>query len=249
MEVSDVTSLAPPAELSSNQPIERAAAILDIIAREGGAAALDLIAMRAGLSRTTAHPILKTLNRLGYVSRRIGDTRYYLGGRLLNLARLGGDNEALRIRIRPALEAIASKTGETVYLAAPNGDETYYPDAIESDRTLRTTCRVGERERLEDSAIGLVFLAFMRGLNKRVSVVRPDALGPNLRSRISKIERIGFALDLEDHQPDLHCVAVPWRENGEVRAALGLSGPSTRLPCDQLTDIAWMMMKEAKKVR
>ena len=69
---------------------------------------------------------------------------------------------------------------------------------------------------------------------------------PNLNCQV---ERIGFALDLEDHQPDLHCVAVPWRENGEVRAALGLSGPSTRLPCDQLTDIAWMMMKEAKKVR
>ena len=78
---------------------------------------------------------------------------------------------------------------------------------------------------------------------------RADALGPDIRSEIDKVERVGFALDLETYQPGLHCVAVPWREGGEVRAAIGLSGPSSRLPRDQLTDIAWMMMKEAEKVQ
>lgn len=231
------------------QSIERAVAILETLAREGGAASLKHIAERTGLGKTTAHNILKTLDELGYVRRRVGDTRYHLGGRILNLARIAGDDSALRIRLRPALEAIAGKTGETVYLAAPSGDETYYLDTSESGQTLRTTCRVGERERLEGSAIGLVFLAFMPGLGKRVLATRADALGPDIRSEIDKVERVGFALDLETYQPGLHCVAVPWREGGEVRAAIGLSGPSSRLPRDQLTDIAWMMMKEAEKVQ
>ncbi|WP_312608974.1 IclR family transcriptional regulator [Agrobacterium pusense] len=227
----------------SIQSIERAVAILEIIAREGGAASLKHIAERTGLGKTTAHNILKTLDELGYVRRRVGDTRYHLGGRILNLARIAGDDSALRVRLRPALEAIAKKTGETVYLAVPSGDETYYLDMIESGQTLRTTCRVGERERLEGSAIGSVFLAFMPGLGKRVLATRANALGPDVRSEVDKVERVGFALDLETYQPGLHCVAVPWREGGEVRAAIGLSGPSTRLPRDQLTDIAWMMMK------
>ena len=229
------------------QSVERAVAILEILAREGGAASLKHIAERTGLGKTTAHNILKTLDELGYVRRRVGDTRYHLGGRILNLARIAGDDSALRIRLRPALEAIAGKTGETVYLAAPSGDETYYLDTIESGQILRTTCRVGERERLEGSAIGLVFLAFMPGLGKRVLATRADALGPDIRSEIDKVERVGFALDLQTYQPGLHCVAVPWRDGGEVRAAIGLSGPSSRLPLDQLTDIAWMM-KEAEKV-
>lgn len=231
------------------QSVERAVAILERLAREGGAASLKHIAERTGLGKTTAHNILKTLDELGYVRRRVGDTRYHLGGRILNLARIAGDDSALRIRLRPALEAIAGKTGETVYLAAPSGDETYYLDTIESGQILRTTCRVGERERLEGSAIGLVFLAFMPGLGKRVLATRADALGPDIRSEIDKVERVGFALDLQTYQPGLHCVAVPWRDGGEVRAAIGLSGPSSRLPRDQLTDIAWMMMKEAEKVQ
>lgn len=191
------------------QSIERAVAILETIAREGGEASLKHIAERTGLGKTTAHNILKTLDELGYVRRRVSDTRYHLGGRILNLARIAGDDSALRIRLRPALEAIARKTGETVYLAVPSGDETYYLDTIESGQTLRTTCRVGERERLEGSAIGLVFLAFMPGLGKRVLATRADALGPDIRSEIDKVERVGFARDLETYQRGLHCAAVP----------------------------------------
>lgn len=231
------------------QSIERAVAILEIIARDGGAAHLKDIAERSRLGKTTAHNILKTLDELGYVRRRVGDTRYHLGGRIQNLARIAGDDGALRVRLRPVLEAIARTTRETVYLAVPSGDETWYLDAIESGQTLKTACPVGVRERLEGSAIGLVFLAFMPGLGKRVLATRADALGPDILSEIDKVERVGFALDLESYQPGLHCVAVPWREAGEVRASIGLSGPSTRLPRDKLSDIAWMMMKEAEKVQ
>ncbi|WP_199554068.1 IclR family transcriptional regulator [Sandaracinobacteroides hominis] len=231
------------------QSIERAVAILEIIAREGGAASLKHIAERASLGKTTAHNILKTLDELGYVRRRVGDTRYHLGGRILNLARIAGDDGALRTRLRPVLEAIALKTGETVYLGVPSGDETWYLDAIESDQMLKTACPVEIREPLEGSAVGLVFLAFMPGLGKRVLETRADALGPDIQTQIEMVERVGFALDLETYQPGLHCVAVPWREGGEVRAAIGLSGPSTRLPREKLTDIAWMMMKEAEKVQ
>lgn len=231
------------------QSIERATAILETIARNGGSASLKHIAEQTGIGKTTAHNILKTLDQLGYVRRRASDTAYHLGGRILNLSRIAGDDGALRTRLRPALEAIAAKSGETVYLAVPSGDETYYIDAIESRHVLKTTSPVGARERLEGSAIGLVFLAFMPGLGKRVLETRADALGPDIQTEIAKVARVGYALDLEAYQPGLHCVAIPWRENGEVRAAIGVSGPLTRLARAQLPQLAWMMMKEADRIQ
>lgn len=231
------------------QSIERAVAILEIVAREGGSAHLRDISAQAKIGKTTAHNIVTTLDALGYLRRRVGDTRYHLGGRIMNLARIAGDDNALASRLRPALEAIARRTGETVYLAVPSGDEVYYLDAIESDQTLRSACPVGIRERLEGSAIGLVFLAFMPGLRKRVLATRADALGPDLIAEIEIVAARGFGLDVESYLRDLNCVAVPWRENGEVRASIGLSGPSTRLPAERLTELAWMMLREVEKVR
>ncbi len=230
------------------QSIERATAILEIIAQEGGAARLQHIAEHTKLGKTTAHNLLKTLDELGYVHRRAGDARYHLGGRILNLARIAGDDGALRSRLRPALEAVARRTGEMVYLAVPSGDEVHYLDAIESSQPLRAgACPIGVREPLEGSAVGLVFLAFMPGLGKRVLASRADALGPQILSKIKTVATRGFALDFENYQPGLHCVAIPWREGGEVRASVGLSGPSARLSPQTLTDMALMMMREVER--
>nr|WP_242010068.1 IclR family transcriptional regulator [Acetobacter conturbans] len=228
------------------QSVERALAVLEIIAREGGAARLQDIAALSGVGKTTIHNILITLRELGYVHRRPGDMRYHLGGRILNLARMAGDDEALRTRLRPVLETIAGKTGETVYLAVPSGDEVHYLDAIESSQALRCGSPVGECGRLENSAIGLVFLAFMPGLRQRVLATRAEALGPTICAQIETVRTHGFALDRESHLAGLNCVAVPWREGGEVRASIGLSGPSSRLSPKRLSDIAWMIMREAE---
>jgi IclR family acetate operon transcriptional repressor len=231
------------------QSIERAVAILEIIAQEGGAAHLRHIAEKTGLGKTTVHNILKTLDELGYVSRRIGDMRYHLGNRILNLARIAGDDSALRTRLRPVLERIAEKTGETVYLGVPSGDEIYYLAGIESGQMLKTSRPPAERERLEGSAVGLVFLAFMPGLRKRVLATRADAFPPDIVAEFEKVATVGYALDLEASSPGLHCVAVPWRENGEVRAGIALSGPSIRMPRQTLPDLAWLMMNELDKMK
>ena len=209
------------------QSIERAAAILEIIAQEGGAARLQHIAGQAKLGKTTAHNLLKTLDELGYVHRRAGDTRYHLGGRILNLARIAGDDGALRSRLRPALEAVARRTGEMVYLAVPSGDEVCYLDAIEASHALKAgACPIGIREPVEGSAVGLVFLAFMPGLGKRLLASRADALGPQILSEIKTVATRGFALDLENSKPGLslrrHSLARRRRGSCQCRAERAL---------------------------
>lgn len=231
------------------QSIERGMAILEIIAQEGGAVHLRDIAEKAQLGKTTAHNILKTMETLGYLRRHVGDTRYHLGGRILNLARIAGDDGLLQERLRPALESIARKTGESLYLAVPSGDEILYLDAIASPEARSMDSPVGARDKLEGSAIGSVFLALMPGLGRRVRATRADAFVPDTITAIEEVAGRGFGLDIEAREPGVNCVAVPWREKGEVRACIGLSGPALRLPSDRLADLAWLMMRELERVR
>lgn len=229
------------------QSIERAAALLEIIAHEGGSARLQFIASKARIRATTAHNILATLELLGYVRRGVGDTRYHLGDRILNLARIMGDDNTLRAQLRPTLESLALKTSETVYLAVPSGDEVYYLDCIESSQSLKVGNMTGQRERLEGSAIGLVFLAFIPGLRKRVLATRSEALGPCIEEEIASVRQRGFGIDVDGHQNGLSCVAVPFYESGHLRASLGLSGPSSRLNREALIDLAWTLSGEVAK--
>ncbi|WP_019952652.1 IclR family transcriptional regulator [Kushneria aurantia] len=223
------------------QSIERALNILECIANAGGALRLQQIAEAAELRTTTAHNILKTLGALGYVRRRPHDTRYYLGDRILNIARIAGDDSGLRRRLRPHLEAMAAHSGETVFLAVPSGDEVFFLDAIESPEALRTASQQGERTPMEGSAIGLLFLAFMPMLRQRMLALHTDRIGSAITEEIESITARGYALDEQNYQQGLSCVAVPWIEDGELRAGFGLSGPSVRLPKSHLETLAAMM--------
>ncbi|UMM08298.1 IclR family transcriptional regulator [Gluconobacter frateurii] len=228
------------------QSIERSAALLEIIAQEGGGARLRDLAAISGLGKTTAHNILQTLEYLGYVHRRSGDMRYHLGGRILNLARIMGDDHLLRDKVRPILEAIARDSKATVYLGVPSGDETAYLDIVDLEDPNIAASRLRNREKLEGSAVGLVFLAFVPGLGKRVLTTRANALNENTLTDIENVRIKGYALDLEAYHPGVNAVAIPLRESGEVRASIAVAGPAADFPRHRLIRLAWIMMKHVE---
>ncbi|MFI0472879.1 IclR family transcriptional regulator [Halomonas sp. HMF6819] len=225
------------------QSVERALNILECMANAGGALRLQQIAEAAELKTTTTHNLLKTLGTLGYVRRRPHDTRYYLGDRILNIARIAGDDSGLRRELRPRLEEMAAASGETVFLAVPSGDEVFFLDAIESKETLRASSQQGERAPMAGSAIGLLFLAFMPSLRRQLLSLHANHMGPSIVDEVDRIAKRGYALDEESYQRGLSCVAVPWIEEGEVRAGFGLSGPSVRLPKERLETLAGVMRR------
>lgn len=225
------------------QSIERSAAILEIIAQQGGGARLQQIASISGIGKTTVHNILRTLEHLGYIQRRAGDMRYHLGGRILNLARIAGDDNMLRARLRPVLEAVAHNSGGTAWLAVPSGDQATYLDIVDPNGLCPAQPSIPWRENLEGSAVGWVFLACVPGLGKRVLATRANALDVDVLGRIENVRVKGYALDIEAYRPGLNGVAIPWRENGEVKASLCLTGPSADFPQHRLIRLAWMMMR------
>ncbi|KXV56326.1 transcriptional regulator [Acetobacter tropicalis] len=230
------------------QSIERSAAILEIIAQEGGGARLQQIAAIAGIGKTTTHNILQTLAHLGYVQRRPGDVRYHLGGRILNLARIAGDDNTLRCRLRPALDSIARKSKATVWLAVPSGDEATYLDILPAPgQPHPAPSGMRQREKLEGSAVGLVFLAFVPGLGKRVLSHHFLQMDDTIHARIEDVRAKGYALDLETYRHGMHGVAIPWRDKGEVKASICLTGAAEHLPPSRLIRLAWMMMQEVEK--
>ncbi|GBR16075.1 IclR family transcriptional regulator [Gluconobacter frateurii] len=228
------------------QSIERSAALLEIIAQEGGGARLRDLAAISGLGKTTAHNILQTLEYLGYVHRRPGDMRYHLGGRILNLARILGDDHLLRDKVRPILEAIARDSKATVYLGVPSGDETAYLDIVDLEEPNIAASRLRNREKLEGSAVGLVFLAFVPGLGTRVLTTRANALNDHTLTDIENVRIKGYALDLEAYHPGVNAVAIPLRESGEVRASIAVAGPAADFPRHRLIRLAWIMMKHVE---
>ncbi|NWE45302.1 IclR family transcriptional regulator [Pseudomonas gingeri] len=224
------------------QSVERAMMILETLAAAGGEIRLVDLTMQSGLHKSTLHGLLNTLAAMGYISRR--GTHYALGLRLREIAQPLNDTDAmLRETFAPALRALAELSGETCFLAVPCGTREYlYMDALEGSGTLRVASPRGRRAGLTTSAIGKVFLAFDEDLRR--SLRRSGLLPAELETELGGIVREGYALDLEEAEPGLNCVALPLRLQGRVVAALGVATPAPRLPEAELRKLATLAMRK-----
>ena len=81
----------------SVQSIERAAAILQVVAGSGGTLGVTDISEAVGLAKTTTHSLLRTLLLVGFVEQDRATGRYALG---TALRRLGNHLDVNELRAR-----------------------------------------------------------------------------------------------------------------------------------------------------
>ncbi|KUN86143.1 IclR family transcriptional regulator [Streptomyces griseoruber] len=221
------------------QSIERAAAILRLLA--GGPRRLGLgeVAASLGLAKGTAHGILRTLQHVDFVEQDPATGKYQLGAALLHLGTSYLDVNELRSRSINWADALAARSGESVRLGTPlEGKVLVVHHVFRPDDTFQTL-DVGSLLPLHASSLGKVLLAY------GTAPLEP-ALEPGLeaytrhtlveRSRLSRalaeIRERGWADEVQEMSMGEAGIAAPIRGHGGlVVGAIGLSGQLERV-CD-----------------
>ena len=221
------------------QSIERAAAILRLLAGGSRRLGVSEIADSLGLARGTAHGILRTLQGVGFVEQDGATGKYQLGARLLHLGTSYLDVNELRSRAINWADALAARSGEAVRLGTLlEGRVLVVHHVFRPDDTLQTL-DVGALLPLHASALGKVLLAYDANAAAALS---EDRLEPYTRRTITsaralaralgEVRELGWAAELEEMTAGEASVAWPIRGHGGlVVGAIGISGAVERV-CD-----------------
>jgi DNA-binding IclR family transcriptional regulator len=215
------------------------------------------IAARCGLSRPTAHRLVITLARRGYLATT-PDRRYRLGPKVLSLARALMDVTGLPTVARPILATLAHALGETVFLGMLDGAEVLYLDKFETPRSARMYSVVGTRNPVYCTALGKSLLAFLPD-NQQQQILRRVILIRRARNTHRTIEslmrdleetrRRGYAVDDVENEQGIRCIGVPiLNANGYPVAAISVAGPETRLTRDRIAEIAPAVVEAAHQI-
>jgi DNA-binding IclR family transcriptional regulator len=198
----------------------------------------DIIAA-LGYHKSSVQRILATLETEGFLSR-VAPRRseYRLGPDVLFLGNVAEMSLELRSLARPIMMDLVRRAQETCYLCVPDQDQCLYVEKVECSQPIRIINQVGQRNPMHCTGVGKALLSGMtdeaigrlietRGLAPHTphSITDRKRLGQELDG----IRRSGIALDNEELNVGVKCVAAPIKDSaGKVVAALSLSGPKQR---------------------
>ena len=190
--------------------------VLEAVAAPGGPHRLADITLGAGIPKSTAHRLAVQLAAEGYLVTVSGG-RYGIGPRLRTLAAqvVGDSTEAVAGMLRDLQQAVG---GHTVHLALRSGDHAVYVHKLDGRTPYQMASRVGMQLPLHCTAIGKAILSRLpareideiiarTGLPRRTpaTITRRAAL----QRELAAVRARGFAVDDEENEPTIRCLAVP----------------------------------------
>ena len=226
------------AESYKIQSIDRAAELLNSIARYPEPVSLKVLSAETGFHSSTTFRILASLIQNKLVEKD-NSGNYRLGLRLLQLGVRLHSNIDLRALAIPVLESLRDELNESIYLTIREGDEVVYIEKMTPNRLVHVQQLVGSRAPLHVTAVGKLMLG-IAGNDAIDGYAQRTNLPAYTRNTINNIARLkqecdqavkqGYALDNEEAEADVGCIGVLVFDNTNTAVGgLSVSAPIERL--------------------
>ncbi len=235
---------AAPARSDQVQSLVRALAIVNRLAEADDGTTLTEVAQQVGLSSSTAHRLLTTLEQERYVHFDAERRLWSVGMQAFRAGSAFLKTRSLTAVARPHMRALMEDSEETVNLAIEDQAAAVYLAQVECRQMMRAFARPGGRVPLHCSSVGKALLSAMpdarlskilhrQGLPRlTVKTIQTTAA---LREDLTRSRDRGYAIDDEEHAVGLRCIAaVIFNESADAIAAVSLSGPMARIPDERI---------------
>lgn len=230
--------------VKKNLSIGKALQIIETMSAHSGPMRLQEVANAVSQPPSTTLRFLNTLMDYGYADQDSTNLHYFLTLKFCRIGSLISRQIKMREVIRPYLEVLSRKFGESTCLAISQDNLVVYIDVVDGpDHILQALQRIGKIAPLHSTGVGKCLLldctqeeisrlaaAGLTGLTKNTLQSESE-----LQAEIMRVRKQGFGEDNEECEIGVRCVAAPVRDySGKVVAAISTSGPTHRLTGDKL---------------
>lgn len=233
----------------SVQSVTRALVLLETLAEDGAGWRLTDLARRTGLSPSTAHRLLTTLQERRFVQYDTRRQLWSVGQQAFSVGAAFGQRQALVAPALPHLRHLRDLTHETANFGILDDGEIVVMAQVESREIVRAIARTGGRASLVGSAMGKAVLSACSEADAEAIIALPERNIVSipgrvavLRQEIAQAKIDGYAIDNQDGGKGITCVASPvTNAAGDVVGAISVSGLSARMSAERMPAIgAWV---------
>lgn len=233
------------------QVAERLFGALEYLVRNGQSSLTELT-QALHLNKSTTHRILASLQCMDYVRQDPESGRYEATFKLVDLADRLMEQVDVAQMARPHLKNLAARVKETVHFVERDGSEVIYIDKVDPyDHSIRMTSHIGSRMPFYRSGVGKAMAANMsdpeiRTLWENCTIERRTAYTitnlDEFMDEIAEVRRKGYALDNEENEAGVRCIAAALSLDGGSRYAFSISVPISRMDNDRIRELSGIVL-------
>jgi DNA-binding IclR family transcriptional regulator len=216
------------------QTLDRALRIIELLALHREGMGVTTIGQEVGLHKSTVHRLLGHLVSQGYIEKDEARPVYTLGLKFIELASLRLNQVELKTEAGPYLRRLAVRFDQPVHLAILSDTDAVYIEKIDPQAHLRMYSQIGKRIPVYCSALGKALVSdwspakveeLARRLDYEPFTAKTLKTPEELLADIGAARTRGWAMDDEEHEPGIRCIAAPIRDfTGRTVAAVSASG-------------------------
>ena len=246
------------ANVGSVQSVDRALALLEALGEDEEGYRLTDLAIRTGLSPSTAHRLLTTLAQRRFVAFDASDSMWHVGRQTFAVGAAFVRRRNFVAPALPFLRRLRDLTHETANMGVVDDGEVVVLTQVESREIMRAITRVGGRAPMVASGLGKAILATysddeVAAIIKRHGMPRltPRSVvrAGELRGVLDIVRNDGYAVDDEEFLTGLRCVAAAvHNDQGEAMAAISVSGLASRVPSARLRELGDLVSRTAREL-
>lgn len=222
-----------------------------------GAMHLRDVASEGNMTRGNAHHILQTLIEEGFVRQEAGTARYANTLKLWEICVRQLEQHDLIGPCRPVMRQLRDQTNETINLAVLDGNDVLYLHKEDSGEAIGSFTQIGGRAPAHCVATGKAMIAFdlegeaaWRRVNLKshgnATITNPDDFIAEMKATCER----GYSINTGgEWRGNVRACASPvlgW--GGQVRAAIGISGPEDRMPAERIADYGALLWEATQSI-
>jgi DNA-binding IclR family transcriptional regulator len=217
--------------------LEKAFAIIEAMERLGRPLPLRRVSEETGIPKATAYRILHSLVAMGYAMQDPASGHYQLTAKLAQLGHVER-YDGLLARALPLMEGLYGRFDETTNLGVLEGEKVHYLHSLETNKPLRWIVHAGSSDPFHCTALGRAIAAFLTesqidSVLAQVDFEKRTANSPGSAGEVleilARVRANGWALDHEENDDGVCCLAVPLIDDGIPVASISMSIPKQRV--------------------
>lgn len=233
--------------------LARGLSVLRAFTKERPELTLSEVAVVTGLSPAVARRCLHTLIHLGYVGKK--GKLFLLRPDVMAFASSYLESMKLEEIVRPHLQVVRDKTGDSSSLAVLLDFDILYLVHVSTNRMIRLAAGVGTRFPIYATSLGRVMMAYqgkevienyLHSADFRPLTDKTETSVTKLRNMFKKVRKDGYASIRDELDYGIVSMAVPvFNEKNEVVAAINCSTSVARTDREEMVDSRLPVLREA----